>query len=69
MVILSGNPLKVDRMAIKDIKVLETIKERTTVYMRKQAAAAALPPRCRSASARAASFGATAFACGWLAQP
>ena len=35
MVVLSGNPLTVDRMAIKDIKVLETIKEGTTIYMRK----------------------------------
>jgi predicted amidohydrolase YtcJ len=32
MVILEKNPLKVDPLTIKDIKVLETIKEGTTVY-------------------------------------
>jgi predicted amidohydrolase YtcJ len=32
LVILDGNPLEVDKMAIKDIKVLETIKEGTTIY-------------------------------------
>jgi len=32
LVILDGNPLKVDRMAIKDIKVVETIKEGKTIY-------------------------------------
>ena len=32
LVILDGNPLKVDPMAIKDIKVLETIKEGQTIY-------------------------------------
>lgn len=32
MVILSENPLKADKMQIKDIAVLETIKEGTTVY-------------------------------------
>ena len=32
LVVLSDNPLKIDPMAIKDIKVLETIKEGTTVY-------------------------------------
>ena len=31
-VILDENPLKVDRMAIKDIKVMETIKEGKTIY-------------------------------------
>ena len=32
LIILSDNPLKVDPMAIKDIKVLETIKDGVTVY-------------------------------------
>jgi predicted amidohydrolase YtcJ len=32
LVILDGNPLKVEPMAIKDIKVLETIKEGKTIY-------------------------------------
>ena len=32
LVILDGNPLKVDPMKIKDIKVLETIKEGKTIY-------------------------------------
>jgi predicted amidohydrolase YtcJ len=32
MVILDKNPLKVDPMAIKDIKVVETIKEGKTIY-------------------------------------
>ncbi len=35
MVVLSGNPLKVDQMAIKDIQVLETFKEGKSIY-RKQ---------------------------------
>ena len=35
MVILSGNPLKVDPMSIKDIQVLETLKEGQTLYTRK----------------------------------
>ena len=30
LVVLSDNPLKVDTMAIKDMKVLETIKEKIT---------------------------------------
>ena len=34
MVILDGNPLTVDPMKIKDIKVVETIKEGKTVYRR-----------------------------------
>jgi len=34
LVILDGNPLAVDPMAIKDIKVLETIKDGTTIYVR-----------------------------------
>ena len=32
LVVLSDSPLKVDPMAIKDIKVLETIKDGETVY-------------------------------------
>jgi predicted amidohydrolase YtcJ len=32
LVILDKNPLKIDAMAIKDIKVLETIKEGKTIY-------------------------------------
>jgi predicted amidohydrolase YtcJ/heat shock protein HslJ len=32
LVILDKNPLKVDKMAIKDIKVVETIKEGQTIY-------------------------------------
>jgi predicted amidohydrolase YtcJ len=34
LVVLDQNPLKVDPMKIKDIKVVETIKEGTTVYQR-----------------------------------
>ncbi|MCX7301367.1 MAG: amidohydrolase [Rhodobacterales bacterium] len=34
MVILDGNPLTVDPLAIKDINVLETIKEGQTIYLR-----------------------------------
>jgi predicted amidohydrolase YtcJ len=34
LVILDGNPLKVKPMAIKDIKVLETVKEGKTIYKR-----------------------------------
>jgi hypothetical protein len=32
-VILDKNPLKVDPMAIKDIKVVETIKEGRSIYV------------------------------------
>jgi len=32
LVILDQNPVKVDAMKIKDIQVLQTIKEGTTVY-------------------------------------
>ncbi len=35
LVILEKNPLKVERMAIKDIKVVETIKEGKTIYAAK----------------------------------
>jgi predicted amidohydrolase YtcJ len=35
MVVLDQNPLKVDPMKIKDIIVLETIKEGQSVYTRK----------------------------------
>jgi len=35
LVILDGNPLKVDPMSIKDIKVVETIKEGKTIYKAK----------------------------------
>ena len=35
LVILDRNPLKVDPMAIKDIKVVETIKEGKTIYKAK----------------------------------
>ena len=34
LVILDGNPLTVEPMAIKDIKVVETIKEGQTIYRR-----------------------------------
>lgn len=34
LVVLSDNPLKIDPMAIKDIRVLETIKEGKTVFAR-----------------------------------
>jgi predicted amidohydrolase YtcJ len=34
MVILDSNPLKVDPMTLKDLKVLETIKEGETVFVR-----------------------------------
>ena len=34
MVILDRNPLKVEPMAIKDIKVVETVKEGTSIYKR-----------------------------------
>jgi predicted amidohydrolase YtcJ len=34
MVVLDKNPLKVDPMTLKDIKVLETIKEGETIYKR-----------------------------------
>jgi predicted amidohydrolase YtcJ len=34
LVILDADPLTVDPMAIRDIKVLETIKEGTTIYAR-----------------------------------
>ena len=36
MVILDRNPLKIDKDAIKDISVLETIKEGTTVFKNKK---------------------------------
>jgi len=32
LVVLDGNPLTVDPMAIKDIRVVETIKDGETVY-------------------------------------
>jgi predicted amidohydrolase YtcJ len=32
LVILSANPLKVDPLKIKDITVIETIKEGKTIY-------------------------------------
>ena len=34
MVILDRNPLKTDKMQIRDIQVLETIKEGETLYTR-----------------------------------
>ena len=35
LVILDKNPLKVDPMSIKDIKVVETIKDGKTIYVAK----------------------------------
>jgi hypothetical protein len=35
LVILDKNPLKVEPMAIKDVKVLETIKDGKTIYVDK----------------------------------
>ena len=35
LVILDRNPLKVEPMAIKDIRVMETIKEGRTIYERR----------------------------------
>jgi predicted amidohydrolase YtcJ len=35
MVVLDKNPLKVDPMTLKDIIVLETIKEGKTIYEKK----------------------------------
>jgi hypothetical protein len=32
LVILDNNPLKIDQMKIRDIQVLETIKEGNTIY-------------------------------------
>jgi hypothetical protein len=34
LTVLSANPLKVDAMTIKDIRIEETIKEGKTVYFR-----------------------------------
>jgi predicted amidohydrolase YtcJ len=34
LVILDKNPLKVDKTSIKDIKVIETIKEGKSIYKR-----------------------------------
>ena len=34
LVILSANPLKVDRTTIKDIEVMETIKEGKSIYIK-----------------------------------
>ena len=36
LVILDKNPLKVDPLSIKDVRVMETIKEGTTIYSRQQ---------------------------------
>ena len=35
MVVLSDDPLRIDPMAIKDIRVMQTIKEGETVYLAK----------------------------------
>jgi predicted amidohydrolase YtcJ len=35
MVVLSDDPLRVDPIAIKDIRVMQTIKEGQTVYLAK----------------------------------
>jgi predicted amidohydrolase YtcJ len=43
-VVLSGNPLTVDRSTIADLKVLETIKEGTSIYRRPDDKVAMMPP-------------------------
>jgi heat shock protein HslJ len=43
MVVLSHDPLKIDPMAIKDINVIETIKEGLTVYPSKSEQSPKLP--------------------------
>jgi predicted amidohydrolase YtcJ len=36
LLVLDRNPLKVEAMAIKDLKVLETIKESKTILKRRE---------------------------------
>jgi hypothetical protein len=43
-VVLDRNPVKVDPMAIKDIQVVQTLKEGVLVYNRKPDARAAVMP-------------------------
>jgi len=44
LVILVENPLKVDPMTIKDIKVVETIKDGKTIFLRQEKPVAAAEP-------------------------